>query len=219
MVDKKNKTSLFIRIFLGILAISFFSNFILAYLLYSGYERAISHVRPLLSPEIFRDVEVSIFTTWIIVVSSLFFLMVMVSLLAVLFSSRLVKPIKKLVEAAREVGRGNLGVEVKPQTRDEIGELTEEFNVMIKELKAAKEALESERTVLEIKVKARTRQLEELAQGLDERVKEKTKELQERVAELEKFHKLTVGRELKMIELKEELEKLKKDNQKLKGRK
>lgn len=39
----------------------------------------------------------------------------------------------------------------------------------------------------------------------------KAKELQERVEELEKLHRLTVGRELRMIELKKEIERLKKE--------
>jgi PAS domain S-box-containing protein len=38
----------------------------------------------------------------------------------------------------------------------------------------------------------------------------------ERLAELEKFQKLTVGRELKMVELKKEIEDLKADNESLK---
>lgn len=44
---------------------------------------------------------------------------------------------------------------------------------------------------------------------LERRVKERTKELQMRVEELEKYHLLTVGRELRMIELKKEIETLK----------
>jgi len=85
-------------------------------------------------------------------------------------------------------------------------------------LKKSKVALEESKVTLEIKVEARTRELKELAEGLDEKVKEKTKELQERIGELEKFQKLTVGRELKMIVLKEEIKKLKKELEKSKGR-
>lgn len=44
---------------------------------------------------------------------------------------------------------------------------------------------------------------------LEEDVRERTKELRERVNELERFYKLTVGRELKMVELKKEIERLK----------
>lgn len=49
-----------------------------------------------------------------------------------------------------------------------------------------------------------------LQENLEKKVKERTKELQKRVAELEKFHELTVGRELKMIELKKKIKELEK---------
>ncbi len=77
------------------------------------------------------------------------------------------------------------------------------------EVKEKTKELEEAKSVLEIKVKARTQELEELARNLDEKVKERTKELQNRVDELERFHKLTIGRELKMVELKREIERLK----------
>jgi hypothetical protein len=89
------------------------------------------------------------------------------------------------------------------------------------ELLQKRNELEEERTSLQIKVKARTKELEELTQTLDQRVKGRTQELEKskeelqgRVNELEKFHKLTIGRELKMVELKEEIEKLKKELEK-----
>jgi len=82
---------------------------------------------------------------------------------------------------------------------------------MIKDLRESYSALEEAKTVLEIKVKARTRELRELAEGLEEEVKRRTAEVQERMKELERFHKLAVDRELKMIELKEEIKKLKEE--------
>ncbi len=45
----------------------------------------------------------------------------------------------------------------------------------------------------------------ELQGSLEQKVQERTKELQQRVEELERFRKLTIGRELKMIELKKKL--------------
>ncbi len=86
---------------------------------------------------------------------------------------------------------------------------TEELAKLSDNLKEAKE-------VLEVRVGARTRELEELNRNLDERVKERTreleeskKELQEKLRELEAVHKLMVGREIKMVELKKEIGELK----------
>ncbi|MBI5181253.1 MAG: HAMP domain-containing protein, partial [Nitrospirae bacterium] len=50
------------------------------------------------------------------------------------FANSVVKPIIKLRDAAAEVGRGNLGIELKIKSRDEIGELTDSFNKMSKSL-------------------------------------------------------------------------------------
>jgi PAS domain S-box-containing protein len=47
---------------------------------------------------------------------------------------------------------------------------------------------------------------------LERKVEERTEELQRRIKELEKFHKLVVGRELKMIELKKEIKKIKEES-------
>jgi len=51
-------------------------------------------------------------------------------------------------------------------------------------------------------------EIKKFQESLEEQVKERTKELQDKIRELEKFQKITVGRELKMIELKKEIERL-----------
>ena len=146
-------------------------------------------------------------------------LILVILIIFLVLKTSILNPLKKMIIVCQEVRKGNLEVKVPTISKTEIGELATTFNEMIKDLRESQEALEEAKTVLEIKVAARTRELEELAQSLEEKVKEKTKELQERVAELERFQRLTVGRELKMIELKEEIKKLKEELGKYKGRK
>jgi|AntAceMinimDraft_18_1070375.scaffolds.fasta_scaffold00996_9 signal transduction histidine kinase len=72
--------------------------------------------------------------------------------------------------------------------------------------------LEETARVLQIRIKARTKQLEEQAKFLRQENKVKTEALRERIEELERFRRLTVDRELKMIELKKEIVILKENN-------
>jgi C4-dicarboxylate-specific signal transduction histidine kinase len=74
--------------------------------------------------------------------------------------------------------------------------------------------LEEERASLEEKVDIRTGELKELVEKQEKIVGERTEELQEKVQELERFNKLAVGRELKMIELKNTIKKLEKGESK-----
>jgi hypothetical protein len=53
-------------------------------------------------------------------------------------------------------------------------------------------------------------ELRKLKDELEIKVNEKTKELNERVAELERFYEATIDRELRMKELRDEIEDLKK---------
>jgi adenylate cyclase len=96
-----------------------------------------------------------------------------------------VKPIKDLRDAAEKVRGGNLDTTININSRDEVGELAETFNLMTADLK-------------------------NLKTGLEETVAERTKNLDQKVEELEKFKDVTVDRELKMIQMKKELADIKK---------
>ena len=96
------------------------------------------------------------------------------------------KPIIKLRDAAVEIGKGNLDTRIESKSNDEIGNLSDNFNKMVTNLKKQHE-----------KLKEKT-----------EEILESNKVLDTKVNELEKYKELTVGRELKMIELKEKIKKL-----------
>lgn len=91
----------------------------------------------------------------------------------------------------------------------EKGALEKELNTRIIELEKAKKSLEEAKLVLEVRVQARTKELQEQATKLDQQVKVRTVELEKKVEELERSNKLMVGREMAMLELKQELAKYK----------
>ncbi len=135
--------------------------------------------------------------------------------LSLVLTEKVVSPLLQLRKAIKEITEGNLDQNISITTGDEIEEIGNEFNRMAQKLQESRRDLEEAKKVLEIRVQARTKKLEEMTDTLEEKVEARTEELQRKVEELEKFHKLTVGREKKMIKLKEENNKLKEEIEKL----
>ncbi|MBI4708622.1 MAG: HAMP domain-containing protein [Candidatus Portnoybacteria bacterium] len=73
-----------------------------------------------------------------------FGIIALVAFIAVLLSKNIVKPIKKLQTAAEKIGRGQF-IEVKIDSKDEIGQLATTFNKMVNDLKSSQKALEGAR--------------------------------------------------------------------------
>lgn len=111
------------------------------------------------------------------------------------------RQLKGLLESLSRA-RSDLELRVKERTKD--------LEQKTLELEKAKIALEEAKDILEVRVVARTKELKELNEKLEEKVRQRTQELQEKLNELDKWYRLTVGRELKMIELKQEINKFKK---------
>jgi|WetSurMetagenome_2_1015567.scaffolds.fasta_scaffold04918_2 methyl-accepting chemotaxis protein len=105
-------------------------------------------------------------------------------ILIIYLSKRMTKPITDLTGIASKISEGDFSQKAKVESPSEIEVLANTFNNM-------------------------TGKLQEYQKSLEDKVRDKTKDLEDKVGELEKFKQLTVGRELKMIELKKELAILK----------
>ncbi len=135
----------------------------------------------------------------------------MIGGLSLIIAKRGAAPIVEFTKKIQQIEKEGFGEKINIKTGDEIETLVKAFNNMSGKIIQSYQELEEQRNVLEIKVNARTKELRELAETLEKRVEEKTKELQDRIIELERFQKITVGRELKMVELKEKIKELTKE--------
>ena len=107
-------------------------------------------------------------------------------------TKHITKPLDKLAKGAEIIGKGDLKHRIDVKSKDELGELATAFNHMSKDLKESQT------------------EIEKYSKGLENIVEERTNKLKEKIEDLEKFSRLTVGRELRMVELKKmntELEK------------
>ncbi|MCB1160782.1 MAG: methyl-accepting chemotaxis protein, partial [Leptospiraceae bacterium] len=115
-----------------------------------------------------------------------FMVIVLVTLLAWFLAESMVKPIIKIENAASGFEEGSLQFNIDEdlkQRDDEIGHLAKALDSMGKNM-------------LEGNIM------------LDQAVKEKTKELEKRMKELEEFNSVMIGREKRMIELKQKINEL-----------
>ena len=84
-------------------------------------------------------------------------------------------------------------------------------------LRQKEKELEESKAIWERETEIRTKETRDLTENFDQ-VKQKEAELQEKIGELEIVRKLAIGRELKMIQLKQEIKKLEEELEKCQKR-
>lgn len=90
----------------------------------------------------------------------------------------LASPLKKLLDRATELSKGNLSSRVYLETKDEFAELAKIFNQIAEELQASREQGENAEKSVGIKVQARTQDLQEIINALEQKVRNRTIELE-----------------------------------------
>lgn len=203
------KRNVFFKILTAFLLVSIIpvivSNFLIAASYQTFVEKHIAEMeRGQMSPEL-EIIELGITRQNLVIQSwlTIFLILILAVFVSVYLSRNITLPLKEIVRKTKKISEGDLNVKVEIETNDEFEAVATSFNKMVEDLKEAK-------TVLEIKVLARTKELQELAEKQEDLVKQRTEELQEKLMDLERFGKMAVGRELKMIELKEKIKELEK---------
>ncbi len=145
-----------------------------------------------------EDVDSKIESATNIMISDYLLLMVLF-ILVLFFSLRkiVITPILKVNKGAEAIAKNDFNYRVDVKSNDEIGRLSRTFNQMTIDLKESRKKLEEYSKELEKQVADRTKELEK-----------SKNELESKVDEMERFSKLSVGRELRMVELKKKVREL-----------
>jgi len=122
-------------------------------------------------------------TDFLVTMASNGFCFLLIFLLLLVTSKSMSKPIIKLRDAIISTNGETLDTKIDIVSNDEIGDLVAAFNKMTKNLRLHRE-------------------------NLEKTVAERTKELNKKIGELERYRKVTINRELKMVELKKKINEL-----------
>lgn len=147
------------------------------------------------------------------IVIFLFFSLIIFYLLSDLFFNAIYGRFREIKDFTKKLETGKRTAFFTGGLDKEIIDLSKSLNNTADKLYKTRREIEESKKILEIKVMAKTRELKELAMQREQIIKGKTEELQKKIKELERFQKLTVGRELEMVKLKKEL----KDKNKIKN--
>ncbi|MDZ7723679.1 MAG: PAS domain S-box protein [candidate division KSB1 bacterium] len=132
-----------------------------------------------------------------------------------------------IIAGNKVIGAINFGYGDPPQDKEKLSELAEKYKVSLDDLikrareypsrppyiiEMAKERLQASANLIgEIASrKIAEKEIIKLNEELEQKIAEKTRELKERVLELERFHDATIEREFRIKELRDEIDKLKK---------
>ena len=117
----------------------------------------------------------------------LFLLTVFVFFFGFSTGQTLASPIRKLLNRAIDLSKGDLKTRVYLETKDELADLAKVFNQIAERLEDSQLNEEKAGKSVDIKVRAKTQALEETISALEQKIKNRTIELQRVTEKLEKL--------------------------------
>ena len=128
------------------------------------------------SNKIFKEKSYSYIKILIITITVI---VIIITILSLIFTKLLTKPIVKLTEIAKEIAKtkGESKIKLNIKSNDEIGELAIAFNTMLEALTQSRKEIEHFAKNLEKEVEKKTKELQEVNKNLQKIVEEKVKEV------------------------------------------
>ncbi len=131
----------------------------------------------------------------------------------------LASPVRKLLEKTKELSRGNFSSRVYLHTKDELAELADVINKIAEEMQENQIDSKMIEKSVDMKTKERTQVLEESVNALEEKVKNRAFEFEKILAESTSLQEQIKNKEIEVIQLKDEVEKMAKKLQRGKTKK
>ena len=118
-------------------------------------------------------------------------------------------PIKKILEGAKALAKGDLSSRVYIETKDELEDLAKIFDELAEDLEKSRAQEAATEKSVDIKVRAQTQDLQGVIYGLEQKVKNRTAELDKMTKELAELQNHLRAEESTAEELKKELSRVK----------
>ena len=148
-----------------------------------------------------------------------FFLAAYVFLFGFAIGQNFTAPVRKLLQKADDLSKGDLKSRFYSESKDELGQLAGVFNRIADQLQESNDENEKTKKSVGIKVEAETQSLKEVINALEQKVQNRTMEIQKIFGDLEKFKENSKVMEAESVELKSKIAQLKEELEKRQGKK
>lgn len=120
-------------------------------------------------------------------------------------------PVKKMLEIAENLNKGNLKSRFYLESKDELGELARAFNRVADNLEESRDETQKMEKSVDMKVRAKTQEMEEIIGALEKKVQNRTTDNQRMLTRINELQQRAISREKEFVKLKDQVGALRKN--------